>query len=156
MTKTLSEGDLAPKFSMEDDTGSTISSDDYAGRSLVIFFYPKDNTPGCTTEAKDFSQKQKEFKALGVDILGVSRDSVKKHQNFKAKQDLTVALGADVEGNATEDFGVWVEKTMFGKKYMGIERSTFLIGNDGKIARIWRKVKVGGHVDDVLAAAKEL
>ena len=133
----------------------TISLSDYAGKYLVLYFYPKDNTPGCTTEALDFTAAKSDFTKLNAEILGVSRDSVKKHDNFIAKKELKIGLGADLDGRATEDYGVWVEKSMYGKTYMGIQRATFLIGPDGKIIEIWPKVRVKGHVDAVLETLRE-
>ncbi|WP_439545923.1 peroxiredoxin [Sandarakinorhabdus sp.] len=147
-------GDAAPDFRMDGDNG-TIALADFAGKKLVLYFYPKDDTPGCTTEGKAFSALQAEFAAADTAIVGVSRDSVASHAKFRAKQGLTVALGSD-EGAVTEAYGVWVEKSMYGKKYMGIERATFLIGRDGVIAEIWPKVKVPGHAEAVLAAARAL
>ncbi len=147
----LNVGDTAPDFTMPAESGKTVSLADYSGKYLVLYFYPKDNTPGCTVEAKDFSALKKDFTKASCEILGVSRDSVKKHENFIAKQDLTISLGADLEGKVTEDYGVWVEKKMYGKTYMGIQRATFLIGPDGKIVEIWPKVKVKNHAEDVLA-----
>jgi len=136
---------------MPAENGKTVSLTDYKGKYLVLYFYPKDNTPGCTIEAKDFSALKDGFTKANAAVLGVSRDSVKKHENFIAKQDLTISLGADLEGKVTEDYGVWVEKKMYGKTYMGIQRATFLIGPDGKIVEIWPKVKVKNHAEEVLA-----
>ncbi len=150
----LNVGDKAPDFTMPAESGKTVSLADYAGKSLVLYFYPKDNTPGCTVEAKDFSALKSDFAKANCEILGVSRDSVKKHENFIAKQDLSISLGADLEGKVTEQYGVWVEKKMYGKTYMGIQRATFLIGPDGKIVEIWPKVKVKNHAEDVLARVK--
>ncbi len=152
----LTPGDPAPAFSMagSGDSG-TLSLHDYAGKYLVLYFYPKDNTPGCTTEAIDFTAQKSAFAELNAEIIGVSRDSVKKHDNFIAKKELGVILGADVEGKVTEDYGVWVEKSMYGKTYMGIQRATFLIGPDGKIVDVWPKVRVKGHVDAVLESLRE-
>ena len=152
----LKPGDVAPAFSMpgSGDSG-TLSLTDYAGKYLVLYFYPKDNTPGCTTEAIDFTAQKQAFAKLNADIIGVSRDSVKKHDNFIAKKELGIILGADVEGSVTEDYGVWVEKSMYGKTYMGIQRATFLIGPDGKIVEVWPKVRVKGHVDAVLESLRE-
>lgn len=150
MTDRVTAGAPAPDFKMTITGGETRTLSDYAGQSLVLYFYPKDNTPGCTTQAKDFSALKKEFDAAGAQILGVSRDSLKKHDNFRAKQDLTIDLGVDEDGSVTEAYGVWVEKQMYGKTYMGIERSTFLIRPDGKIQEIWRKVKVKEHARTVL------
>jgi peroxiredoxin Q/BCP len=147
-------GDPAPAFTLEGDAGP-ISLADFAGRKLVVYFYPKDDTPGCTTEGKAFSALRAQFDAADTAVVGISRDSVAAHAKFREKHGLTVALGSD-EGAVTEAFGVWVEKSMYGKKYMGIERATFLIGRDGKIARVWPKVKVPGHAEEVLAAAQAL
>jgi peroxiredoxin Q/BCP len=148
-------GDKAPDFTLAGDTGP-ISLADHVGKKLVLYFYPKDDTPGCTTEGKDFSGLAAKFAAAGAMVVGVSRDSVAAHAKFRAKYGLAVGLGADDDGAVTEAYGVWVEKSMYGKKYMGIERSTFLIGRDGKIARVWSKVKVPGHAAEVLAAAEAL
>jgi len=152
----LKPGDVAPAFSMpgSGDSG-TLSLTDYAGKYLVLYFYPKDNTPGCTTEAIDFTAQKQAFAKLNADIIGVSRDSVKKHDNFIAKKELGIILGADVEGSVTEDYGVWVEKSMYGKTYMGIQRATFLIGPDGRIVEVWPKVRVKGHIDAVLESLRE-
>lgn len=152
----LEPGDKAPDFSMpgSGDSG-TLTLGNYSGKYLVLYFYPKDNTPGCTTEAIDFTAKKQDFLDLGADIIGVSRDSIKKHDNFIAKKELGIILGADLEGKVTEDYGVWVEKSMYGKTYMGIQRATFLIGPDGNIVHVWPKVRVKGHVDDVLAVLRE-
>lgn len=123
-------------------------------RGQVVFFYPKDNTPGCTNEAKDFTALKDEFDSAGFDLIGVSKDSLKKHQNFTEKHSLGVTLASDSDGVACEAYGVWIEKTMYGKKYMGIERSTFLISADRTIIEVWRKVKVKGHADEVLSQAQ--
>ena len=152
----LKPGDAAPVFSMPGSGESgTLSLSDYTGRYLVLYFYPKDNTPGCTTEAIDFTAQKQAFSELNADIIGVSRDSIKKHDNFIAKKELGIILGADIEGTVTEDYGVWVEKSMYGKTYMGIQRATFLIGPDGKIVSVWPKVRVKGHVDAVLESLRE-
>lgn len=151
---TLSIGDKAPNFDMPAENGKTVSLSDYKGKFLVLYFYPKDNTPGCTVEAKDFSAMKGDFAKVNAEILGVSRDSVKKHENFITKQELTISLGADLEGKVTEDYGVWVEKKMYGKTYMGIQRATFLISPDSSIVEIWPKVKVKGHAEDVLSRIK--
>lgn len=148
-------GDTAPDFTMLRDGGETVSLSDFAGKYLVLYFYPKDNTPGCTTEGKEFTAHKSDFAALNAEIVGVSRDSVKKHDNFIAKQELDIILGADLEGKVTEDYGVWVEKSMYGKTYMGIQRATFLIGPDGKIVHTWPKVRVKGHVAEVLETLRE-
>jgi len=153
---TLSIGDNAPDFSMPSDGGGTVTLSDFKGRYLVLYFYPKDNTPGCTTEAVDFTALKDKFSALNAEIIGVSRDSIKKHDNFIAKKELGIILGADLEGKVTEDYGVWVEKSMYGKTYMGIQRATFLIGPNGKIAEVWPKVRVKGHAEAVLERLREL
>ena len=147
-------GDAVPDFALEGDTGP-IRLGDFAGRKRVVYFYPKDDTPGCTTEGKAFSALQSQFDAADTAVVGISRDSVAAHAKFRKKHGLTVALGSD-EGAVTEAFGVWVEKSMYGKKYMGIERATFLIGRDGKVAQVWPKVKAAGHAQEVLAAAQAL
>ncbi len=153
----LSEGDSAPIISLPTDGDGNIHTADYQGKkNLVVYFYPKDNTPGCTTEAKDFRDHLDEFEKADTAIIGVSKDSCASHDKFKAKYDLNFMLASDEEGDICEQFGVWVEKNMYGKKYMGIQRATFLIDKQGKIARIWPKVKVNGHVEEVLEAAKAL
>lgn len=150
-------GNPVPDIAMETPDGGSVKASDYAGKKLVLFFYPKDNTPGCTTEAKDFSALKAEFDAAGTAILGISKDSPKKHQNFIAKHDLTVDLATDAEeGGLSDELGIWTEKKMYGRTYMGMVRTTYLIGPDGKIAQIWNKVKVKGHADEVLSAAKAL
>jgi thioredoxin-dependent peroxiredoxin len=149
-------GDMAPDAAWVAADGSTQSAKDFRGRKLVVYFYPKDDTSGCTSEAKDFTALLPEFAKAGTDVVGISRDPVKSHAKFAAKYDLKHALGSDEGGAVTEAFGVWVKKSMYGREYMGIERATFLIGADGRIARVWRKVKVKGHADEVLAAAKGL
>lgn len=152
----LAIGDTAPDFDLDADGGGRIALSELAGKPVVLYFYPKDNTPGCTKEAIAFSELIGEFGKLGITIVGVSPDSAKKHDNFIAKHNLTVRLGADTETHTAGAYGVWVEKSMYGKKYMGVERSTFLIDKDGKIAQVWRKVKVPGHAEAVLDAAKAL
>ncbi|GMM91957.1 peroxiredoxin [Qipengyuania sp. MTN3-11] len=148
------QGDPIPDIAMETPDGGTVRPSDYAGRKLVLFFYPKDNTPGCTTEAKDFSALKEEFEKAGVALLGVSKDSPKKHQNFIAKHDLTVDLATDAaEGGLSDALGVWGEKKMYGKTFMGMVRTTYLVAPDGKILRVWDKVKVKGHAAEVLEAA---
>ncbi len=150
-------GNPVPDIAMETPDGGSVKASDYAGKKLVLFFYPKDNTPGCTTEAKDFSALKAEFDAAGTAILGISKDSPKKHQNFIAKHDLTVDLATDAEeGGLSDALGIWTEMKMYGRTYMGMVRTTYLIGPDGKIAQVWNKVKVKGHADEVLAAAKAL
>ena len=149
-------GDIAPIVSLPRDGGDIISLSDFAGQKVVLYFYPKDDTPGCTKEAIGFTEMADEFGQAGIVVIGVSKDSVKKHDKFRDKYDLKVILLSDENGTTCEDYGVWVEKNMYGKTYMGIERATFLIGPDGKIAQVWSKVKVPGHVEEVLEAAKSL
>ena len=156
MAKELKEGAKAPAFKLPTDGDGETSLKDYAGRKLVLYFYPKDDTSGCTKEAIGFSEQLDAFEAAGAAVLGVSKDSVAKHDKFKAKHELTVALGADEDGSVVEKYGVWVEKSMYGKKYMGIERATYLIDEKGVIRKIWRKVRVPGHVDVVLEAVEGL
>ena len=155
MSDAVSVGDVAPNFSMPGDGGKSLSLADYAGQYLVLYFYPKDSTPGCTTEAKDFTANLDKFHALNAEIVGVSRDSVKKHENFIAKQELGIALGSDEDGEICNAYGVWVEKKNYGRTYMGIQRSTFLIGPDGKILEVWRNVRVKGHAETVLTSLQE-
>ena len=150
-------GDAMPDIEMGTPEGGVVKPSDFRGKALVIFFYPKDNTPGCTTEAKDFSALKPEFDAAGVELLGVSKDSAKKHQNFIAKHDLTTPLATDAEeGGLSDALGIWTEKKMYGKTFMGMVRSTYLVDAEGTIAQVWNKVKVAGHADEVLAAAKAL
>ena len=152
----IGEGDTMPDIAMVRHDGKEVKPSDYRGRKLVLFFYPKDNTPGCTTEAKDFSAPKPEFEKAGVALLGISKDSSRKHQNFIAKHDLTVDLATDAEEDGLSDkLGVWAEKKMYGKTFMGMVRSTYLLNADGTIARIWPKVKVNGHAQEVLEAARE-
>ena len=152
----LQEGDTAPDFSLSDETGNTVRLKDLKGHPVVLYFYPKDDTSGCTSEAKDFSSLFAQFEAIGATVLGVSPDSADSHAKFKTKYDLAHHLLADPDKTAALAFGVWVEKSMYGKKYMGVERSSFLIDAKGKIAKAWRKVKVPGHGAAVLAATKAL
>jgi len=152
----LQIGDKAPNFSVEGDGGSQISLSDYAGKNVVLYFYPKDDTPGCTKEAIGFSEVKDKFEALNCAVIGVSKDTAAKHDKFIAKHDLKVSLAADIEGEICEKYGVWVEKKMYGKTYMGIERATFLISSDQTLKQIWRKVRVKGHVEAVLEAAETL
>jgi peroxiredoxin Q/BCP len=152
----IKEGDEAPAFDLPSDGGGRISSEALKGRPYVLYFYPRDDTPGCTTEAVGFAGSYPEFARLGVEVVGVSKDSAVSHDKFKAKHALCFPLGADEGGGAVEAFGAWVEKSMYGKKYMGVERATFLVGADGRVARAWRAVKVPGHVEEVLAAARGL
>ena len=152
----LSVGDKAPDITLPRDGGEIVNLADFAGKNVVLYFYPRDNTSGCTKEAIGFTESLAEFEALNTVILGVSKDSVKKHDNFVAKQNLKIALLSDEEGDVCERYGIWVEKKMYGKTFMGIERATFLIDADGKIAQIWRKVRVPGHVEAVLEAVRDL
>lgn len=150
-------GDAIPDIAMETPEGGVVKPTDFKGGKLVVFFYPKDNTPGCTTEAKDFSALKSDFDAAGVALLGVSKDSAKKHQNFIAKHDLKTPLATDPEeGGLSDALGIWTEKQMYGKTYMGMVRTTYLVDANGTIARVWNKVKVKGHAEEVLAAAKAL
>lgn len=151
------KGDPFPDIAMETPDGKRVSIGDFKGRKAVVFFYPKANTPGCTTEAKDFSALLPEFAKAGVAVLGASKDSAKKQQNFIDKHDLTVPIASDAEDDGlTDALGVWTEKQNYGRTYMGIERSTFLVGPDGRIAQVWRKVRVKGHAEAVLEAARAL
>lgn len=152
----LQEGAVAPEFSMPASRNRRVSSQELKGKPFVLYFYPKADTPGCTKEACGFNETLREFEGAGLTIIGASRDPVSKLDKFAEKYDLTFPLASDEEGSVTEAYGVWVEKSLYGKTYMGIDRTTFLVGADGKIARIWRKVKVPGHVDAVLEAAKSL
>ena len=148
------EGVSAPKFDLPRDGGGNVSLAELSGKIVVLYFYPKDDTSGCTTEALDFTTLSGEFEAAGAVVVGVSPDSVKAHDKFIAKHDLGVILASDEDKSVLEAYGVWQEKSMYGRKYMGVERSTFVIDREGKVARIWRKVKVKGHADEVLAAVK--
>ena len=149
----INEGDRAPALSVTSSDGSTVDLSS-SGQPLVLYFYPKDDTSGCTLEAQNFTQLAPEFKKAGVKVVGVSRDPMKKHEKFIAKYDLAVPLASDEDGRISDAFGTWVEKSMYGRKYMGMERATFLIGPDGKVLRAWRKVKVPGHAQEVLKAAQ--
>ena len=148
--------DPAPDFTLPVTGGDTVTLSDLRGAPVVLFFYPRDDTPGCTTESIGFSGALAEFEAAGAKVFGISRDSMAKHEKFAAKHGLTVPLLSDAEGMVTEAYGVWVEKSMYGRTSMGIERSTFLIDAEGKIAEVWRKVKVPGHVEAVLEAVRAL
>lgn len=152
----VAEGKAAPDFDLPSDSGKSIKLSKLKGKTVVVYFYPKDDTSGCTREAKDFSCLADDFQQAGVEIIGISPDSTVSHAKFRKKHDLTVHLAADEDKQAANAFGVWVEKSMYGRKYMGVERATFLIDSKGKIAKIWHKVKVPGHAEDVLAAAKAL
>ena len=151
----LAEGDMAPDFAMPTDGGGSVSLAGLTGGQVVLYFYPKDDTPGCTKEACAFRDAVPDFSAVGARIVGVSKDSVAKHDRFKAKYDLPFNLASDTDGSVCEAYGVWVKKKLYGREYMGIERATFLIGADGRVKRIWRKVKVPGHAEAVLEAARE-
>jgi thioredoxin-dependent peroxiredoxin len=152
----LAIGAKAPEFDLPGNNGTAISSKSYQGKPFVVYFYPKDDTPACTTEAISFSQLLPDFEREGSAVIGVSADSVKKHDNFTRKRDLTIALASDESTEVCQRYGVWKEKSMYGKTYMGIERTTFLIDGEGKIARIWPKVKVAGHAEEVLEAVRAL
>ncbi len=150
-------GDALPDIAMTALDGSPVRPTDFAGKKLVLFFYPKDDTPGCTTENKDFTALAAEFEQAGVALLGISKDSLEKHAKFIAKHALTVPLASDAAGNGLSDaLGIWCEKVNYGRSYMGMVRTTLLVGADGRIARVWSKVKVKGHADEVLAAARAL
>lgn len=149
-------GQMAPAFDLAGDGGGAIRLADLAGQKAVVYFYPKDDTSGCTSEAIDFTSKLTDFAAADTVVIGVSKDSVASHAKFRAKHALGVKLAADPDGAVVEGWGVWIEKSMYGRKYMGIERATFLIGRDGKVAQVWHKVKVPGHAAEVLKAAQAL
>lgn len=151
---TLQLGDTAPDFTLPRDGGGDVALADLSPKKVVLYFYPKDDTPGCTTEALDFTRLNDQFAAAGTVVVGISKDTVAKHDKFSAKHGLGIILASDAEGDVCERYGVWKEKSMYGKTYMGIERTTVLIGTDGKIAQIWPKVKVKGHADGVLEAAQ--
>lgn len=150
----VTEGDQAPDFELPGDGGDTIKLSGLRGKTVVLYFYPKDDTSGCTKEAIAFSERLADFAKLDAEIVGVSPDTAAKHDKFKAKHNLTVRLAADTEKSVAEAYGVWVEKSMYGRKYMGVERSTFLIDPKGAVTQVWRKVKVPGHADAVLEAVK--
>ena len=145
-------GQTAPDFTLPRDGGGEITLSSLRPAKVVLYFYPKDDTSGCTKEAQGFTERKAEFEAAGAVVVGVSKDTAEKHDKFIAKYDLDVILASDAEGDVCERYGVWAEKSMYGKSYMGIERSTFLIGSDGTVLREWRKVKVRGHVDEVIEA----
>jgi peroxiredoxin Q/BCP len=152
----IKEGDKVPGASLEDSSGVTFTLETYLGKPLVVYFYPKADTPGCTSEAQAFTSLSDEFAALGMPVVGVSKDKPAKLKKFADKYGLTVILGSDEKGGFCEAFGTFVEKSMYGRSYMGIERSTFLVGADGRVLRAWPKVKVKGHAEEVLEAAKAL
>ena len=152
----LAAGSPAPEFTLPRDGGDTVSLSHFSGRPVVLFFYPKDNTPACTNEAVGFTALADQFAAINAAVIGISADNVKSHDKFIKKHTLAVSLASDEEHQVLEAYGVWKEKSMYGKTYMGIERTTVLVDGNGKIARIWEKVKVDGHAEDVLAAARAL
>ena len=150
----LEKGTKAPLFALEDQDGRTVALEDYLGKRVVLYFYPKDDTSGCTREAVDFSALVDDFGKAGAVVVGVSPDPVATHDRFKTKHDLAIGLASDKEKAVLQAYGVWKEKSMYGRKFMGVERSTFLIDGNGVIRRIWRKVKVAGHAEEVLQAAR--
>ena len=153
---TLNTGDQAPAFTLPGDGSHDIALSDYRGRNVVLYFYPKDSTPGCTTEGKDFSVLLDDFSKTNTVVIGMSKDSVKRHDNFIAKQELKVRLASDESGETIEAYGVWILKKLYGREYMGIERATFLIDTNGTIQNVWHKVRVKGHAAEVLEAAQTL
>lgn len=152
----LAVTDQAPDFNLPTNGGGAVSLTGLSGKKVVLYFYPKDNTEACTLEAQDFSALAAEFEAADAIIVGISPDSARKHDNFCRKYDLRIILAADEDRKVIETYGLWVEKQMYGRKYMGVERTTYLIGRDGRIAAVWHKVKVKAHAEEVLAAAKTL
>ena len=152
----LKAGDKAPDFDLPTNAGDTLSMKTLKGKTVVLYFYPKDMTPGCTTEAQEFRDHIKDFEKAGAVVVGVSKDSVKRHDNFVTKHDLPFQLVSDEDGHLCEDYGVWLEKSMYGKKFMGIQRATFIIDGKGVIQHVWPKVKVKGHVAEVLATVQAL
>jgi len=154
LAKNLKPGDPAPPFDMPTAGGGRVSLASLKGKRVVLYFYPKDDTPGCTQEALSFTEKAKAFAAAKTAVVGVSRDSVVKHDKFAAKHGLELTLASDEDGRVTEAYGVWGEKTLYGRKFMGIERATFLIDSKGRIEHVWRKVRVPGHVEEVLKLVK--
>jgi peroxiredoxin Q/BCP len=149
-------GDTVPDLTMPTDGGGTVSLGQLRGRTVVLYFYPKDDTPGCTSEACGFRDALPDFSGIDATVIGISKDSPASHDKFKKKFDLNFTLASDTDGSVCEAFGTWVEKSMYGRKYMGIDRATFLIDKDGVVRKVWRKVKVTGHVAEVLAAARAL
>jgi peroxiredoxin Q/BCP len=156
MEKHLAPGDRAPAFRLATDDQGEISNASLKGHPFVLYFYPKDDTAGCTKEAIGFSEARKKFDAAGVTVVGVSRDSVASHAKFRKKHGLRISLASDPETAVAEAYGVWVEKSLYGRRYMGVERATFLVDSAGVIRQIWRKVKVPGHVDAVLTAVRAI
>lgn len=153
---TLDVGNPAPDFTAPTNDGGTLTLSSLQGKAVVLYFYPRDDTPGCTKEAQGFTDMAADFEKAGAEIVGVSKDTAAKHDKFRAKYDLSITLVSDAESDICERYGVWKEKKNYGKTYMGIERSTFLIGPDGVVRNVWRKVKVPGHVEAVLEAAREI
>lgn len=153
---TLAAGDDAPAFTLPATDGRELTLDSLKGKKVVLYFYPKDDTSGCTLEAKNFQALKSEFEAAGAEIIGVSPDAMKSHDKFRSKYGLDFALASDEGKSMLEAYGVWAQKSMYGRKYMGVERTTMLIDRNGKIARVWEKVKVPGHAEEVLAAARAL
>jgi peroxiredoxin Q/BCP len=153
---TIEPGAVAPSFELTTDAGERVRLEDFAGRRLVLYFYPRDDTPGCTKEAISFTEHLEAFHAANAEVIGISKDTVEKHAKFKAKHDLRVRLAADPAGEVVQQYGVWVEKSMYGRTSMGIERSTFLIDEAGIVRQVWRKVRVPGHVEKVLEAVQGL
>jgi peroxiredoxin Q/BCP len=156
MAKDLAPGDRAPAFKLKTDSGEEISNTALKGKAYVLYFYPKDDTSGCTKEAIEFSEAKRKFDTAGVSIIGVSKDSLASHEKFRTKHKLKIALGSDAELKTANSYGVWIEKSLYGRKYMGMDRATFLVDAKGVIREIWRKVRVPGHVEAVLSAAKSL
>ncbi len=156
MTKVIDAGDMAADFDLPTDGGGRFSLSTQRGHPVVVFFYPKDDTSGCTIEAIDFTAMKPDFDAIGAQIVGISPDNPVSHDKFKTKHDLAVTLASDEDKSVLNAYGVWKEKSMYGRKYMGVERSTFLIDSEGRVAQAWRKVKVPGHVADVLEATRKL
>lgn len=151
----LEEGDEAPEIDLLDEAGKLVSLKALRGQSVVLYFYPRDDTEGCTLEAKEFSERINGFARAGAAVIGISPDSAKSHEKFKCKHELEVRLASDTDKTAANAYGVWVEKSMYGRTFMGVERATFLVGPDGRIARIWRKVSPKGHAEQVLEAVRE-
>jgi len=156
MSSWVEEGQRAPAFRLMSDAGKPVALADFRGKPVVVYFYPRDNTPGCTREACAFRDRYQELQSLGVQVLGISPDSVESHQKFREKYGLNFPLLSDPDHRVAEKYGAWREKNMYGKKTMGIQRSTFLIDADGKVARVWKNVKVDGHDQQVMAAVREL
>lgn len=152
----IAQGDAAPDFTLPRDGGTSVTLSAFRPGKVVLYFYPKDDTPGCTLEAQDFTARLADFTAAGCRVIGISKDSVKAHDKFCKKHGLSIILASDENGTTCEDYGVWLEKSMYGKTYMGIERTTVLIDGTGTVARVWNKVSVKGHADEVLAAVQAL